>query len=446
MKLSIWMNRKRFWRALAICIVLITILHLYTVSWFDITRQHDPMKHLLVLLGIVNFEPYSSYNSPYYYMFVGLLSSPFAALYKMHLIDSITFFWLAVIWSSFIFKIFYFVSSLILAQTLRFRFNEQFLFATFCFLIPPIQRSLSMLRPENLILVLTPLVCALLIKWWRGYRNGVPIMNFPNAYLILVILALISAQKISGMILVGLLIICAFIFMGGSWLSRVQTVVRPSLIFVGILVALLSIDKFSDGLSIFEHHAYERSQYSSIPEISAFTKINLKKAWDNPLRDHHADSMINILLIDLFGDYWQYGILQDHGQPEKWNIFRARVGIGISIVFVSLYAISFILMMALFLTRKKKSLLDYEKLALSSIYFFGIITLIITALEIYNPSKFDTIKWEYIVMYIPFMMIPIIHLLSEIREEKVYKGLIILFSIILVCTLLQGVWLPPIKI
>ena len=396
MQLSIWVNRQRFWRTLAIFIVLIAILHLYTVSWFDITRQHDPMKHLLVLLGIVNFEPYPSYNSPYYYIFVGLLSSPFAVLYKMHLIDSTTFFWLAVIWSSFIFKIFYFVSSLMLAQTLRFRFNEQFLFATFCFLIPPVQRSLSMLRPENLILILTPLVCALLIKWWRAYRNGVPIMNFPNAYLILVILGLISAQKISGMILVGLLSICAFMFMGGPWLSRVLAVARPCLILAGILVALLSVDKFSDGVSIFEHHAYERVQYSNTPEMSVFTKINLKKAWDTPLRNHHADSMINILLIDLFGDYWQYGILQDHGQSEKWNILRARIGIVISIIFISLYAISFILMTVLFLTRRKKSLLDYEKMTLSSIYFFGIITLIITALEIYNPSKFDTIKWEYI--------------------------------------------------
>ncbi len=54
-----------------------------------------------------------------------------------------------------------------------------------------------------------------------------------------------------------------------------------------------------------------------------------------------------------------------------------------------------------------------ERLSFSLIFFLGFAVLILASLTAYKPSKFDTIKWEYIVFFMPFAMIPLSHLANK---------------------------------
>jgi hypothetical protein len=90
-----------------------------------------------------------------------------------------TFVTLAVAWSSIVFQSLYMYGCLLLARRLRFRLDAQLLFVSLCTFFPPIQRSLAMLRPENLILTLTPYVCVYSLAVWHGLRGQVPPMQIP---------------------------------------------------------------------------------------------------------------------------------------------------------------------------------------------------------------------------------------------------------------------------
>lgn len=434
---------KRFWLLVVLLATISALVHFYAASWFDISRQHDPSKHFSVLIGVVNFEAFPSYNGPYYYILVAFVSAPFAALYRMHLISELTFVTLSVAWSGFVFQVVYIIGNFMFARVLRFSVSEQFFFVAFCILLPPVQRSFSMLRPENFILTLTPFACVLLITWWRAIQNGVPTLRYPAQYLTLGILSLIAVQKVSGLLLAGALWFFLFLCSRGSLYFRVQQLLHPTLILVAMILSLLTIDKLASGVSIFEHPANEQEDYLHTPSLSVFTSVSIVNAWEEPLRNNQAGSMVNILLIDMFADYWQYGILQSHGQSAEWDMFRARTGITVSIVFFGIYFLSLAVLFTSIVRTPQGSNILREKALLSTLFFLGIAVLIIAGRTYYMPTKFDTIKWEYIIMFVPFMMIPPVHMLSKCNNTL--KRLIVIPALcaVLSFAILQSVWISP---
>ena len=69
--------------------------------------------------------------------------------------------------------------------------------------------------------------------------------------------------------------------------------------------------------------------------ISILYYINIIDAWINPLRNDQWLSMWNILLIDLFGDYWNYGFINYEiiNQNIECKKSIGRVSIVNSIIF-----------------------------------------------------------------------------------------------------------------
>lgn len=424
-------------------LTIAALIHFYAAWWFDVGRQHDMAKHYAVLKGVVNFEAFASYNAPYYYVFTAFISAPFAALYRMHFINDATFMWLSVVWSGFILLLAYAFGCFVLARTFRFTLTEQFFFVSLCIFLPPIQRSFAMLRPENLILALIPFVCIFLIAWWRAIRDGVPVMCFRNRYPALCMMGLIAAQKATGMALVGALWSFLFLFTPGTMLFRCQLLIRPTLILIAIVLSLVAVDKTVSGISLFEHPANNRADYQARPDLSVFTSFDPAAAWATPLRDNQARSMANILFTDLFGDYWRYGILQNNGQSPEWNVFRSRVGIIASAIFAALFTVSLaFIVLSFFGTTARRQVLN-ERMVFSMLFFLGITILIAAGAAYYKPSKFDTIKWEYIIMFVPFMMIPPIHLLSKCRGALRRLVVIPVLSVIVFFAILQSIWISP---
>ena len=146
----------------------------------------------------------------------------------------------------------------------------------------------------------------------------------------------------------------------------------------------------------------------------------------NPYRDSQASSMIGILLLDTFGDYWQrYWYHKDAWLNNQYpgNLTNTRVGIFLSSIFY------FYLIVSIFKDRDNK----FKKLGLLS--FVGIVTLVINIYNVFplltknfDPYKGDPIKTHYFSFLLVFSFIYM--LAKAFKNDKkflVYPFLVFVF-------------------
>lgn len=377
--------------------ILFCIALLLRILWASVANpyeQHDPHKHLPALFSVLQLQSPVIDAGPYYYAIVAIASLPLVGLLKLGLLNEKQFLTLATAWSGALLQGVFMYGCLLLARRLRFRADAQFVFVALCTFFPPLQRSFGMLRPENLIAAGSPYVCALFVSLWRGTS-----ISCSGAGLIVVM----AAQKISGLFLVAGLTASTVVFRPKLIIWR-----RSALLICAALVALFVGQRVATGYWFFETEWFaDPHYYQTTPTIDLFLRFNPLAAWQRPFRNAHKDSMLNILLIDMFGDYWRYGI--DHSSVPnhpKWRLFRARLGIVSAIAFVCFY------FSGLFALARQPAPYLKERRLLSAIFFVGPAMLVLATLNGYAAEKFDIIKWEYILPFVPLLMIPSAHLLD----------------------------------
>lgn len=411
-------ERNRLVLGFVVIVVIAAALRIHTATWYDPFFQHDPDRHLPILRAAIHLTTFTNNNAPYYYYLVAMLGAPFAALYRLRLITEPTFFVLATAWSGLVFQTLYIYGCLLFARQLRFRLRTQLAFVALCIFLPPIQRSFSMLRPENLILMLAPFLCVLFIVSWRNVRRGTPVADIPAVGMAAIIATVVSAQKVNGMFIVAGLGAAFLAFTPGSLRERVSRPWRPTTLFVCLTVALLIAQKLLIGESFLYNPGYDEPKYQGKPKAEVFVALDPVDAWRAPLRPSQAGSMPNILLIDLYGDYRRYGSSHFtlHGFSKAWLVARARFGLVISFLFVGIYVVGFIrLVLANRRQAEGAGFLARERLGLSILFYLGFVVLILTAFALYNKATFNIIKWEYITFFVPFAMIPLADLLERSR-------------------------------
>jgi hypothetical protein len=396
-------------------------VRIHWAIWFNPFTQHDPGKHLHALSAILQFRIPSIDTGPYYYMVVALVASPFVALRALNLVGDKTFVTLAVAWSSIIFQSLYMYGCLLLARRLRFRLDAQLMFVGLCTFFPPIQRSLAMLRPENLILTLTPYVCVYSLAVWHGLRSQVPTMQIPATRPAAWLAVLMAAQKVSGLFLVVGLGAATFAFVPRDGVrARLEQLWAPARLIGAVLIVVFVCQRLATGYWFFESEQFAYPGYETPPKLELFTNFDPARAWREPFRDEHKDSMLNILFIDMFGDYWRYGI--DHyahthaaNNNLEWRRFRARFGIVAATLFLASYVAGAAALAAAMIrpTAAEDRLSSAERIALSVLFFVGILMLMIATLLGYAGEKLDIMKWEYIGPFVPFLMIPPTHLVDQ---------------------------------
>ena len=138
-------------------------------------------------------------------------------------------------------------------------------------------------------------------------------------------------------------------------------------------------------VSIFNHQELE--QYLFTAPISFIYNINLLELVENPFRNAHANSLIGITLIDLFGDYFER--YWDHNRSlffqNRLEIFtllpnpRRNISLSFSIIFI---------ISTIFFSKDK----NFKKF--NRVYLIGILVLAATSLGAFglhfNPAKGDT--------------------------------------------------------
>jgi hypothetical protein len=437
------------WHVLAVA-GLGVALRGYTAWWFDITHQADPYFHHAYVIAIVNLQGFEYYAAPYYYLVVALLSSPLAALSRFHLIDGPAFLALAAMWSNTVLLVLYAFGCMALARHLRFRPSERLIYVGLCCFVPIVERAFSFLRPENLILMLAPWATIFILICWRAMRFSVPGLRNPAFWPAVASLGVMATQKMSGLAMVGGLGILSVLLMRGPLVRRLAWLWRPATVLTVVVVLLATVHWLYSGIWFFEHPVYEPWRVNISAPLSVFTNFDPVAAWDNPFRNTHKESMWNILFIDLFGDYWEYGYANlgsegAFGVPLEWKLYRARFGILASGVFVLLYTLSVMVLLLSALRIRGNARPDVidERAALSGLFFLGLIIFVLSALAgLYHPGKGDIFKWEYIVMFVPFMMLPIPHLLQSTENRAARRAIAVVAVLIIVCSVLQSMWLP----
>jgi hypothetical protein len=247
-----------------------------------------------------------------------------------------------------------------------------------------------------------------------------PAMQIPAVRPAMGIAVLMAAQKVSGLFLVAALGAATFAFVPGPLRVRLQEIWRPVLLMCAALAVLFTLQHLATGYWFFENRQFANPNYQARPRVELFINFDPIRAWQEPFRNNHRDSMLNILFIDMFGDYWRYGI--DHyrltdapNNTVAWRLFRARFGILTSALFLTFYATgAFVLIASLSGGRTVEDRTTFrERSVLSVLFFSGILMLVIATLPGYAEGKFDIIKWEYIQPFVPLLMIPPASLLDQ---------------------------------
>jgi hypothetical protein len=223
------------------------------------------------------------------------------------------------------------------------------------------------------------------------------------------------AQKIGGLTLAATA--PAFLAVGapGAPPRRYFRCALPIWVAAGAVAGMLIAAQWLvAGTVPFHHDRGADPMFRSTP-ASFFWHLDPVSAWQHPFRDSHRGSLPEILLIDLYGDYWRAGFDQPGlVQSEGARMARARFGIVASAWFLLLWIGSLAVLQARRVVRPGHASLSLALTAaaalplLASAAYLGA-----AALRFYAPVDGDIAKWEYIVWVFVFLPIPIVQAVSS---------------------------------
>ena len=165
-------------------------------------------------------------------------------------------------------------------------------------------------------------------------------------------------------------------------------------------------------------------------DLTLFTKYSFLDSWNFPIRYNQSDTMLNILALDLFGDYYIYGI-------EKFRenlILLNRKSLILSHIFFILYLISFAInsLNIVNIVKQNPLLLFFNLLVPAGLFLL----IMFTILEYYG-EKNTTIKLEYINFFIIGSCYSITFFITKHKFKKLKKIIIPFFIVYLVFCNLQ---------
>ena len=246
---------------------------------------------------------------------------------------------------------------------------------------PPLVGARIILKPEILVFSLLPWLLLFYFEYFKSNLIIYLILSSP-------ILAILLSLKSSISFMLTFLLVVIFnkkIFQ--------KKFITFNLISFGIFSLLIYENYLINGNYLWEHVVQDN--YNSKATLDYFYNFNLTELWNDPYRDNFKNSMISILLIDTFGDYWQrywfhfdgWGLKIDGNTrsknfPGNLNIIRFSIILSLSFYFYSVYFL---------FTEKNKNLRN-----LGICGFIGIITLAINAINLlpFFTKNFDINKGD----------------------------------------------------
>ena len=401
---------------------------------YDLKFQHDAQLHNYPIFHILNLD-FDKIETPYgliYYFFVSFFSIFSYPFYKLQILDARESFYLMVrISNFFLYSLSFLYSYKISKKIFKNDIFISILPTILIFSLAPIHRTFLMVRPENIIILFVLMSLYFLIKLLKN-KN----LNKNNYIILLISLFLVGSIKLNGFIYV----LCFFTFLLFFYEKNIQIFKLSLLVFISIYIyyyihSHISLQTVYDRpYNIGEAIELDKIGLFNLgKDLSLFLNFSFIDAWQNTYKYSQADSMINTLLLDLYGDYYGYGIFNyfkdDGGFTSKLQICLIelnRASLILSTMFFSLFILT-----SLYLLLNLKIILQKESiiLFLFGIFFAGILVLILLTINEYTENINSTYKWEYISFSLIGIVYPITYYLNKIvirfnHSKIVYAGVI----------------------
>ena len=296
--------------------------------------------------------------------------------------------------------------------------NKSIIFLTFSVLnfFPPIYGGRLIMKPEILVFCFLPWI-------FIGIDNYFKNKNKVNLILVAPLLSLLVTSK--GTIAMMMFFSLLYLYFHEIKKINLKDLLIPVAFFTILSTLLYSENSNINSVSLLSHQ--ELDQYLFKAPISFLLNINFNDLIFNPFRNEHANSLIGITLIDLFGDY--FNRYWDHSRSlflsNRVDLLeflpnpRRNVGLSLSSIFV-LSSIAYTPEKK-FKKHQKVYLIGMSVLALTSLGLFGLH---------FNPDKGDTVKTHYY-----FYLIAISFTIILVQYLSRRKYITQLVSVILLITI-----------
>lgn len=410
--------------ALLVMIVLAILIRIIDPIFYDLHYQHDARFHIADLISLMNGQVPAYYAPPIY-----------LAWYLIHkaLIPS---FWSVSMTPDQQMKAFVGLGNLtlffglllglyFLGKQLGLSRRQILLWLALTGAMVPLNRSLSMVRPENIQLALAPWIFLTGMNWFREMeRRGVFPINLQ--FIVFQLLCGVEIfQKIGGVAVVITSYLSLLIFTKVNK-KNFRNIIISSFITAIIFAAFAAGWYKVSGNFLFDHPANKISGYSYSAPLSFFVSFPMTEFVKTPYRFELRSSMAAILLADFYGDYWRYGYNQYKFTQSPMNDFnmrtRQRLGNIVSFVFFLVLTAICILTGKEAITKKIDGQKKLTVLVLGLLpLVFGLIYLGLSSQIYFNPEKGDIAKWEYILFAIPFLLLPLVNYASPLKNKWLHN-------------------------
>lgn len=278
-------------------------------------------------------------------------------------------------------------------------------------LFPPVFGGRLIMKPEIIAFALLPWILVAINQYF---------IHKSNLFLIFAstLFSIIATSK--GTIALISSFAIFMIFYDKIKLINIRDLLIPGIIFF-VSFFLLYFENTNINSISFANHPEEQS-YLFKANLSFLYNINFLDLYFNPFRNHHADSLIGITLLDMFNDYfnryWEHPRSLFFADREKLFGFLEFPRRNLSLLLATLFV--------------AYSLKERSKFKL--LYLSGIIILTLTSLGLFglhfNPQKGDTLKTHYyfFLLGISFVFI----FLDFIKSNNYWKNyLCTIFTVLL---------------
>ncbi len=406
--------------------IFVLIYHIYLSINYNLIYQHDTWLHHWYLARVLlfDFDLIHSEYGIFYYLYVSIYSIFTYPLYFFEIISPRNGLYLTIKLSN--------IPLIILTSFYLFKFISIFIKKDYLiclsillfFSFSPIQRSFLMARPENLMILITIIILYLIFKLYKNQKEENKI-----TFTLIILFFFMITQKITGFLYILFIVTLISIFYKKN-LKLIKIFMYsliPSIIYFFLHYKITGIH-FLETSDVRMGGEETVGILNTFAPISILYHLNIFEAWINPLRNDQWLSMWNILLIDLFGDYWNYGFINNEiiNQNIECKKSIARISIMNSITF---FIISFFILLK---SLHKKYLLNHLRenylIEAGTIFLFTGISIFIPAALLRLPIETSSIfKWEYI----SYFMWPICAA-NFYFIEKNYKNKILMYLLILI--------------
>lgn len=417
-----------------VALALVVAIRVWNAIAYDPRWQQGAKIHLGYLRDLAYLRVPASYNGPWNYLLTLFLSAPVAVPLALLGVEDTALLhaslgFVQTILFAFLLVGCYRMGRKLWGPELGLRFTV--LVGAF----PVVQRIQSMVRPENLLFVLTPWAILLYLRIAPQANQSIRKLVRYVPYLALVLAqALIVAQKISGVVILGTL--PAFLVRTRIGLKdsiRLLLKVVPAVLFLAML--LIGVQALLTGRTPFRHDVSSNEQsfcaegFRPAP-VSFFLSFQPSLAWNEPFRDAHRGSMPGILFVDFYGDYWRRGFDALHlERTEGMRLSRARYGVVLSACFGLLWLVS---SATVLFSKSAAAPTERRNLFAAAMCLLGCALFLCAAsLKYYCPEDGDIAKWEYVVWACVFLPIPLISAMRvlSLEKAKVYEAALLALTL-----------------